>query len=112
MAKTNTNAKTKTKTKRIEDPRYAIFSNCRVFKDTDAEITKINTKTYTKTMTNTKCIEDPAYAIFSKARSSRISNMTRPDQDRSGQRREESNLADLILELTFLLISATSTISS
>ena len=52
MTKTNTNAKTKTK--RIEDPRYAIFSKSRVFKDTDAEITKINTKTYTKTMTNTK----------------------------------------------------------
>ena len=54
MAKTNTNAKTKTKTKRIEDPRYAIFSKSREFKDTDAEITKINTKTYTKTMTMTK----------------------------------------------------------
>ena len=89
---TNTNAKTKTKkTKRIEDPRYAIFSKSRVFKDTDAEITKINTKTYTKTMTNTKCIEDPAYAIFSKARSSRISNMTRPDQTRPGQTRTDQD---------------------
>ena len=30
-------------------------------------------------------------------------NQTRPDQTRPGQRREESNLADLILELAFLL---------
>ena len=36
---------------------------------------------------------------FRKAGSSRISNMTRP-----GQRREESNLADLILELAFFLL--------
>ena len=57
------------------------------------------------TKTKTKCIEDPRYAIFSKSKEFKDIkyDQTRPDQDRSGQRREESNLADLILELTFLL---------
>ena len=75
-----TKTKTKTKTKCREDPTYAIFSKSREFKKTDAEITKTNTKTYTKTKTQTKCIEDPTYAIFLKTGSSRILNMTRPDQ--------------------------------
>ena len=55
--------------------------------------------TNTKTKTNTKCIEDPTYAIFSKSRQFKDINY---DQTRPGQRREESNLADLILELAFL----------
>ena len=55
------------------------------------------------TKTKTKCIKDPTYAIFSKSREFKDikSDQTRTDQDRSGQRREESNLADLILELAF-----------
>ena len=54
MVMTNTNTKTKTNTKCIEDPTYAIFSKSREFKDTDAEITKTNTKTDAKTYTKTK----------------------------------------------------------
>ena len=52
------------------------------------------------TKTKTKCIEDPTYAIFSKSRQFKdiTYDQTRPDQDR-----EEFNLADLILELAFLL---------
>ena len=42
--KTNTITKTKTKTQCIEDPFYAIFLKSRELKDTDAEITKTNTK--------------------------------------------------------------------
>ena len=70
-------------------------------------MTKTNTKTKTKTMTktNTKCTEHPTYAIFSKSRQFKDINydQTRPDQTR--QEREEFNLADLILELAFLLQS-------
>ena len=88
---------TKTKTKCTEDPTYAIFSNSREFKDTDAEITKTNTKTYTKTKTETKtrtktkCIKDPTYAIFLKSREPLDIkyDQTRPDQVRPGQTRTE-----------------------
>ena len=99
-------------TKCIEDPTCTIFSKGREFKNTDAEITKTNTKTYTKTKTNTntktkkrtktKCIEDPTYAIFSKSR-----ELKDIKYDQTRPRREESNLADLILELAFLLILLT-----
>ena len=65
--------------------------------------THTKTKTKTKTMTKTKCSKDPSHAMFSKSREFKDIkyDLTRPDQDRPGQRREESNLADLILELTF-----------
>ena len=54
-----------------------------------------NTKTKTKTKT---------YAIFLKSREFRYIkyDQIRPDQVRPGQRREEFNLAVLILELAFL----------
>ena len=47
-----------------------------------------------------KCWKPQHRLYFLKAEDKRISNMTRP-----GQRREESNLADLILELAFFLLS-------
>ena len=75
-------------------------------KDKDKDIDIDKEKDKTKTRTNTKCIEDPTYAIFSKSREFKDIkyDQDKTDQDRPGQRREESNLADLILELAFLLV--------
>ena len=68
----------------------------------------------TKTKTKTKLIKDHTCAIFLKcwgfiisASSSIIKHhqrINRPDQTRPDQDREGFNLADLILELTFLLL--------
>ena len=55
----------------------------------------VMTNTKTETKTKTKCKEDPTYAIFSKRREFKDINYD--------QTREESNLADLILELALLL---------
>ena len=63
--------KDKGKDKVHRRPNKSFILKSRELKDTDAEITKTNTKTYTKTntktkkRTKTKCIEDPTYAIFS-----------------------------------------------
>ena len=74
-------------------------------------MTMTKTNTHTKTKTKTKCSKDPTYAIFLKSRGFKdikydnmSADQTRPDQTRPDQTREDFNLADLILELSFLFL--------
>ena len=77
----------------MPDPSYKKY--CRKEDDIFYHMVMTNTKTKTKTKT---------YAIFLKSREFRYIkyDQIRPDQVRPGQRREEFNLAVLILELAFL----------
>ena len=80
--KTNTNTKTKTKTKFLKDPTCAIFLKSLGFKD-------IKYDTHASSARHQRIIS---------ASSVHHQRITRPDQDR-----EDFNLTDLILELSFLL---------